>query len=51
MMAVDTPRFPSGRFAAILADPPWPYATYSAKGKGRSVEAHYDVMRTSCRCP
>jgi N6-adenosine-specific RNA methylase IME4 len=35
---------PAGRFAAILADPPWPYATYSAKGKGRSAEAHYDTM-------
>jgi N6-adenosine-specific RNA methylase IME4 len=31
-------------FAVILADPPWPYATYSDKGKGRSAEAHYDTM-------
>jgi N6-adenosine-specific RNA methylase IME4 len=35
---------PRGQFSAILADPPWPYATYSDKGKGRSAEAHYDVM-------
>jgi N6-adenosine-specific RNA methylase IME4 len=35
---------PAGKFSAILADPPWPYATYSTKGKGRSAEAHYDTM-------
>ena len=35
---------PSGRFGAILADPPWPYATYSAKGKGRSAESWYSTM-------
>jgi N6-adenosine-specific RNA methylase IME4 len=34
----------AGQFGAILADPPWPYATYSVKGKGRSVEAHYNTM-------
>jgi N6-adenosine-specific RNA methylase IME4 len=45
--------YPSGRFAAIMADPPWPYATYSAKGKGRSAEAHYDAMSIDdiCRLP
>ena len=31
-------------YSAILADPPWQFATYSAKGKGRSAEAHYDCM-------
>src|SRR5215469_4301224 len=31
-------------YAAILADPPWTFATYSARGKGRSAEAHYDCM-------
>jgi N6-adenosine-specific RNA methylase IME4 len=31
-------------YNAILADPPWTFATYSAKGKGRSAEAHYDCM-------
>jgi N6-adenosine-specific RNA methylase IME4 len=36
--------YPTGRYLAALADPPWSYATYSAKGKGRSAEAHYDVM-------
>jgi N6-adenosine-specific RNA methylase IME4 len=33
-----------GRFAAIVAGPPWPFATYSDKGKGRSPEAWYDTM-------
>ena len=28
----------------IYADPPWTFATYSRKGKGRSAEAHYDTM-------
>lgn len=32
------------KYAVLLADPPWPYATYSAKGKGRSADAHYDTM-------
>jgi N6-adenosine-specific RNA methylase IME4 len=32
------------KFRAILCDPPWRFATYSAKGKGRSAEAHYDCM-------
>jgi N6-adenosine-specific RNA methylase IME4 len=32
----------SGRkFSTILADPPWPYETWSAKGKDRSAEKHY----------
>lgn len=26
---------PAGKFACILADPPWRFATYSAKGRGR----------------
>jgi N6-adenosine-specific RNA methylase IME4 len=33
-----------GHHGVILADPPWTFATYSAKGKGRSAEAHYDCM-------
>lgn len=32
------------KYAAILADPPWSFQTYSAKGKGRSAEAWYDCM-------
>jgi N6-adenosine-specific RNA methylase IME4 len=34
----------SGHYRAILADPPWSFATYSRKGKGRSAEAHYDCL-------
>lgn len=35
---------PSGHYRVIYADPPWTFATYSRKGKGRSPEAHYDCM-------
>ena len=35
---------PRGRYGVIYADPPWRFATYSAKGKGRSPEAHYPCM-------
>ncbi len=31
-------------YGVIYADPPWTFATYSRKGKGRSAEAWYDVM-------
>jgi N6-adenosine-specific RNA methylase IME4 len=31
-------------YGVIYADPPWTFATYSRKGKGRSAEAHYDCM-------
>jgi N6-adenosine-specific RNA methylase IME4 len=33
-------------YRVILADPPWTFATYSSRGKGRSAEAHYDCMPT-----
>ena len=32
---------PNGEFAAILADPPIPFATWSSKGEGRSPQHHY----------
>jgi N6-adenosine-specific RNA methylase IME4 len=32
------------RYRVIYADPPWTFATYSRKGKGRSPEAYYDCM-------
>jgi N6-adenosine-specific RNA methylase IME4 len=32
------------KYKVILADPPWSFATYSRKGKGRSAEAWYDTM-------
>ena len=34
------------RYPTIYADPPWEFKTWSAKGKGRSAEAHYDCMPT-----
>jgi N6-adenosine-specific RNA methylase IME4 len=34
----------SRHYRVIYADPPWTFATYSDKGKGRSAEAHYDCM-------
>ena len=34
----------AGEYRLIYADPPWTFATYSRKGKGRSAEAHYDCM-------
>ena len=30
--------------AVIYGGPPWTYAAYSAKGKGRSADAHYDTV-------
>jgi N6-adenosine-specific RNA methylase IME4 len=35
---------PRNHFAAILADPPWPFKTWSPKGQGRSGEAHYATL-------
>jgi len=35
---------PPGQYRVIYADPPWTFATYSHKGKGRSAEAWYDCM-------
>lgn len=32
------------KYGAILADPPWAYSMRSAKGYGKSPEAHYDTM-------
>ena len=34
----------AGHYRVIYADPPWTFATYSRKGKGRSAEAWYDCM-------
>jgi N6-adenosine-specific RNA methylase IME4 len=34
----------SKHYKVIYADPPWTFATYSRKGKGRSPEAYYDCM-------
>jgi N6-adenosine-specific RNA methylase IME4 len=37
----------SERYRVALADPPWPFSTYSRKGKGRSQEAYYDTLEVS----
>ncbi|MFQ5784780.1 MAG: MT-A70 family methyltransferase [Alphaproteobacteria bacterium] len=50
-MVVKSPK--DGFYSVIYADPPWTFATYSAKGKGRSPEAHYSCMSFDdiCRLP
>lgn len=37
---------PLFRYGAIIADPPWRFANYSAKGEAKSPNAHYDCMAT-----
>lgn len=32
---------PTGHFACVLADPPWRFATYSDKGRGRSPDGRW----------
>ena len=32
------------RFGVIYPDPPWPFETYSDKGKQRSAERHYNTL-------
>ena len=46
MLPLDDPRWATyqGGYRVLYADPPWSFATYSDKGKGRSAEAHYDCM-------
>ncbi len=34
----------AGTYRVIYADPPWSFRTYSARGKGRSADAHYDTL-------
>jgi N6-adenosine-specific RNA methylase IME4 len=31
-------------YPVILADPPWPFENYSAKGEGRNPNRHYETM-------
>lgn len=35
---------PAGGFDLIVADPPWSYAMWSAKGEAKSPQAHYACM-------
>lgn len=39
------PSWPTGTYAAILADPPWYYKTYSDKGRDRCADKHYRTMK------
>lgn len=41
---------PLTQYDVILADVPWPFETYSDKGKGRSAENHYPVMSIEDIC-
>ncbi len=34
----------AGSYRLIYADPPWHFRTFSAKGRGRSADAHYDTL-------
>lgn len=40
----DIAPLPPGPYDVILADPPWKFRTYSAKGHGKSPERHYSTM-------
>ena len=37
-------------YGAILADPPWDFKTYSAKGRGRSADKHYMLTSFEALC-
>jgi N6-adenosine-specific RNA methylase IME4 len=43
----DFAAIPRGRYSAIMADPPWRFAVYSDKGRGKSAEQHYRTMTLS----
>ncbi|SLN77559.1 MT-A70 family methyltransferase [Oceanibacterium hippocampi] len=47
MSAPLDPPLPEGQYRVILADPPWQFRSWSAKGEGRSAQAHYDTMPTA----
>jgi N6-adenosine-specific RNA methylase IME4 len=44
MNITSCPRFQHDRFSVVYADPPFPFATWSALGTGRGAIAHYDTM-------
>ena len=35
---------PRRHFRALVVDPPWQFATWSARGRGRSAENHYATL-------
>ncbi len=43
-MAEPAPPPRPGTYRVVYADPPWRFATWSARGKGRSPEAWYDCL-------
>jgi N6-adenosine-specific RNA methylase IME4 len=43
-MSGDFAPLPEGKFGVILADPPWRFVTYSAKGEGKSPQRHYACL-------
>jgi len=43
----DFDKLKKNHYQVILADPPWDFATYSNKGKGRSAQQHYNVLDTN----
>lgn len=50
-----TPSWPFGEletfsFDLIMADPPWRYELWSAKGQGKSADSHYRTMTTKEIC-
>jgi N6-adenosine-specific RNA methylase IME4 len=47
IIAVD---WPTKKYGAILADPPWTYYTWTAKGGHKSASAHYKTMPTEAIC-
>lgn len=40
----DFAELPRGHFGAIVADIPWPFKHFSAKGEDRAAVRHYDTM-------
>lgn len=40
----------NNQYGVIYADPPWRFATWSDKGKGRSADLHYPTMRLTEIC-
>jgi N6-adenosine-specific RNA methylase IME4 len=43
-MIGDFAPLPAGKFGVILADPPWRFVTWSAKGEGKSPQRHYGCL-------
>ena len=41
---MSTIEIPTKQYGALLADPPWHWRSYSAKGTGRGAVSHYDTM-------